>query len=99
MITSSINILFQTTVSRSPDLIYSEIDDEIAILSITNEEYYYLDKVGSTILKYLDEPKCISNIISMLTEQYEILDETCKSETIQYIEELFNLGIIDLKNE
>ena len=96
---ASIETTSQTYVSRGSDLIFNSIDDEIVILSIKNEEYYYLNTVGSTIWKYIAEPESIENIINKLTEEYKVSVEVCRSETIQYIEELFNLEIINLTNE
>lgn len=97
---SSINrIQSQTIVSRNPDLIYNQIDDEIVILSIENEEYYYLNSIGSEVWNAIAEPKKFSNIIDILLESYDVSKDVCESETIQYLMELFDLEIVNLNNE
>ena len=92
-------INFQTFITRGTELISSPVDDEIVILSIKNEEYYYLNPIGGLIWKLIAEPISIENVISVLVEQYEVSLELCRSETMTYIEELLQLGIIQLVDE
>jgi hypothetical protein len=89
------NTIFQ----RNPDQIYSVIDDEIVMLSITKGEYYNLNKVGTDIWNLLHKPLSFTNLVETLSSYYEVDKTTCKEETRLFIEELLNKGIIYIVDE
>lgn len=89
----------QTYVSRNLELLYSIIDDEIVILSITDEAYYYLNSVGSEIWAMLNKPKKIDDLVNHLINNYDVSSETCMEETLNYLKELNKLKIVNFFNE
>jgi len=98
MTSSSFNITTQTIISRCENLIYKDIDNETVMLSIENEEYYNLNKLGSSIWKYIIDPISIDTLIDKLTEQYDVSRDKCKFETIEFVKKLYELKIISLSN-
>ena len=81
-------------LSRNIEIITNEIDDEILMMSIEDGKYYGLNAVGSEIWKMLDEPKSIEEIIPALMEIFEIDDETCRKESLDFIESMIKNNII-----
>ena len=83
-----------SALSRNIEIITNEIDDEILMMSIEDGKYYGLNAVGSEIWKMLDEPKSIEEIIPALMEIFDIDDETCRKESLDFIESMIKNNII-----
>ena len=83
-----------SALSRNIEIITNEIDDEILMMSIEDGKYYGLNAVGSEIWKMLDEPKSIEEIIPALKEIFDIDDETCRKESLDFIESMIKNNII-----
>lgn len=89
----------KSILRRNTDLIFNKIDEDIVILSITNEEYYHLNKVGSKIWELLSHPKTLAEIIDVLTQTFDVSFEDCSHDTMIYLRDLLNSNIVSVKNE
>lgn len=88
-----------TILARNPDQLFSEIDDEIVMLSVKNGEYYNLNKVGSYIWNLLEKPNTFENLIKALLNSYDVDKKTCIDDTLPLIEELVIKGLINVIDE
>lgn len=86
-------------IERTPDVLYSEIDGEVVILSVKNEEYYYLNSIGSAIWHILETPCKMEKILSALLSNYDINEEKCLEDTASYLQDLYDIGLIAIHNE
>lgn len=93
------HILDDSLICRKSDQIYSKIDNEIVMLSISHGEYYNLNPTGSIIWNLLNNPTSLTEIIHFLREHYNIPYDICYSETKEFIEELHLKGLIEFVNE
>ena len=59
-------------LERNPDLIHANIDDETMLMSLTNGEYYGMNKVGSAIWELLENSISVAELIEKLSTMYEI---------------------------
>ncbi len=87
----------QSEISRADDLIASQMEDEIVMMSITNGKYYGMNNVGSAIWNLLEQPSKVSDICSKLVEEYEIDEPTCEKEVLAYLEQLLDQQLIVVK--
>ncbi|MGB9746313.1 MAG: lasso peptide biosynthesis PqqD family chaperone [Bacteroidales bacterium] len=74
-----------TFYRRNPDLIFSDMDGETVMMSIQNGEYYGLDEVGSRIWQLLENPESAKTLTQKLIEEYEVSQETCLSDVMEFL--------------
>ncbi len=84
------------TVSRSPELIASNIDGQIVMMSIESSAYYNLDNIGSEIWQLLEAPMKIAEICETLMGRYAVDANTCQRDVLHFIERLANEGVLVL---
>ena len=73
---------------RSPDIIASEVDGELVLISIQDGKYFGLDAVGSEIWRQLETPRSVATLVEALQAHFEGDAETVKRDTIEFIEVL-----------
>ena len=86
-------------ITRNPDQVFSEIDGQVVMLNVKKEAYFALNDVGSSIWKEIEHPRALEDIISCLTDEYEVSFERCRDEILPFLNELLETGIVILKNE
>ncbi|MDF2572597.1 MAG: hypothetical protein K0R55_4201 [Sporomusa sp.] len=85
-----------TLVAQVMDLLAAEIDGETIMLNIENGMYYQLDVTGSRIWDLLGEQRRVSELISNLVEEYNVQPEQCCSDTLKFIREIWDEGLVRL---
>jgi hypothetical protein len=83
-----------TRLQRKSDLLFNEIDGEVVMLSVENSEYYGMDKVGSRIWEILEQPVVFKDLIFKLLEEYDVSEEQCLKETLEYLNKLCDKNLI-----
>src|SRR4030042_788512 len=81
---------------RKQDQLSSEIDGEVVMLSIENSEYYGMDKVGSHIWQLIEKPISLKQLIGILLDEYEVAEEQCKEDTVNFIEQLMEKELVEV---
>lgn len=84
---------------RNLNQLYSEIDDEIIMLSVNNGEYYGLNSIGSEIWNLLEESITFQELVEQLLSKFEVDKDTCIIETADFLELLFDKSLIEFTNE
>ncbi len=85
-----------TMLQRKPGMLFNEIDGEVVMLSIENSEYYGMDKVGSRIWQLLENPMRFNELVSCLMEEYDVTEEQCHQETLDFIKKMTEKKMLDL---
>lgn len=73
---------------RSPDIIASEVDGELVLISIQDGKYYGLDAVGSEIWRLLEEPRSVAALVAALQAHFDGDAEAIERETLEFIGKL-----------
>jgi hypothetical protein len=60
-----------TRISRSPDVLTTEIDGEVLMMSIERGCYFSLNEVGLDIWRRLDTPRSFAELIDGLAADYD----------------------------
>ncbi len=92
-------LTLKTVVVRRPELIFTEIDNDIIILSIANSKYYGADSVGRRIWILIDQPIPISDICNTLLKEFAVDRQTCERETLEFLQQLLSEQLIEVKSE
>ena len=83
-------------ICRNPKQVFNEIDGQVVMLDVSNETYYSLDDVGSSIWRELESTCNIGQLIDKLVNTYEVTDSQCKNDIEPFIEELVFAGVIKI---
>ncbi|WP_417617088.1 lasso peptide biosynthesis PqqD family chaperone [Parasphingorhabdus sp.] len=81
---------------RSPDLVASELEGEVVLLSVESSHFYNLNRIGSRIWDLLDQPLSIPEICRELMAQFNVSPTDCESEVRQFIEKMLDQGLFRL---
>ena len=92
----SLGITDNTCLRRNPDMVYSEVDGEVVMLSVKNGEYYNLNEVSADIWKELKESLSFKDLVTRLQDTYEVSYEVCELETRSFLEQTLEKGIIEI---
>ena len=89
-----ISIDLDTTLVRAPDLVHSEIDDEIVMMSVETGRYYSLSDVGARVWELLEEPTRVSSLCDRLRLEYRIDEARCRNEILTFVARLTDEGLV-----
>ena len=88
------NISMESVVNQIEDIVASDIDDEVVMMSVEKGQYYGLDSIGSRIWELIGKPIKVSELIADLLLKYDVDRETCERDLLAFLEELNEDGIL-----
>lgn len=77
-----------------PNVLFSDIDGEVIILSAGDDAYLSLDPVGSSIWRLLQDAQTLDELVMTLTEEYDVTAETCRADVGDFLEDMVDRGLI-----
>ena len=86
-----------TVIARSSELVSSDIDGEVVMMSIENGKYYGLDKTGSRIWELLENQFSVSGLIDQLLLEFAVDRETCERDVVAFLEQLDEDNMLEIK--
>lgn len=75
-------------VVQSKEVVASDIDGEVVMMSIAQGTYSGLDAIGSEIWEMLETPHRISQICEVLMERYDVERERCQEDVLALLNDL-----------
>ena len=73
---------------------HTSIGDKSIILNVENGQYYELNSSSSLIWKLINEGKSVAEIISTITEEFDIKDIDIHESVIKFINSCTELNFI-----
>ena len=70
------------------------VGEEIIILNMETGDYLGLNNVGAAIWEHLKTPQSAGQIIEKLIAEFDVDKETCYKETLEYLEKIKELGLL-----
>jgi hypothetical protein len=89
-------ISLQSIIARNPEIIHNNIDGEVVIMSITKNNFYGIDKIGSHIWELLENSRSVDEIITVMMQDYEVERETCEKDVIDFLDEALKNELITI---
>lgn len=77
-----------SNISRNPDIVSSEFDDEMVMMDTEFKNYFGMEAVGTRIWQILDEEISVAALCEKLTQEFEISEQQCLSELLVFLNEL-----------
>lgn len=91
--------LLKTHVVRQGEgNIVSDMGGETVMLSIENGKYYNLGEIGGVIWDLLKDPISISNLIDSLLSEYNVEQQECEEQVMDFIKLLNKENLLIIKS-
>lgn len=88
-----------SVIQVSKEYVHCDVEDEVAILGLNDGIYYGLNPVGAFIWNIIQNPKSVTEIQKAILQEYEVGEEECKIDLINLLNELLDIGLIEVLNE
>jgi hypothetical protein len=86
----------ETIISRSREVVASDIDGEVVMMSIEKGKYYGMDLIASRIWELMEKPIKIADLIGLLLEEYEVTPEDCEKDVLALLNDLLAEKLIEI---
>jgi hypothetical protein len=84
--------------SKSDDLVWRSIDEEIVILTEDGRKIHTLDKVGGAIWELIDGSKSVKDIAELICERFDVSLDEAQADTLEFCGELVDKKILLTQN-
>ena len=84
-------------VTQAEDLVSTEIDGEVVLMSIENSDYYGFEKILSRIWEIIEKPIAISALIDQLIQEYDVERAECESDVTNILNEMLAEKLISVQ--
>jgi hypothetical protein len=81
-------------IARNGEYLSAMIGAECALMGIDSGNYIVLSRVGARIWELIAEPQDLSDICAQLCEEFEVAEDTCRSEVESFVTALQDEGAI-----
>lgn len=90
------SIINDTSVFRrnESDFLSSPVGEEIMIMDMKNGDFIGLNLIGSHVWNLLAQPCSFASIISDLMQHYDIDENTCKEQTVEYLDKMMQKNLV-----
>lgn len=85
-----------TTLTRNTLLQPVDINGHLGMLSTETGKYIVLNTVGARIWDLTAEPVSVMDIVSMLTEEFDVSLDDCRRQVLPYLENLMKEKLIGI---
>lgn len=92
-------ITTRSTIVVARDQVFSNLDEEVAILGLKKGVYYGLNPVGARIWNLIQEPRTVAEVRDAILEEYEVELDRCERDLLALLENLAAEGLIEVRNE
>ena len=83
-----------TGLNLKPDVVARSAGDEMILLDLETGVYFTLNPVGAAIWKCLESGLEGAAILAAVVEQFEVDEQTAKSDIHEYISDLISEGLV-----
>jgi hypothetical protein len=90
------NFTVDSTIARSGEVISSEVENELVMMSLENGKYYGIDSIGGDIWKMIESPILISEICNRLMKEYNVDKSTCTNDVFVFLDQLKEQKLIKM---
>ena len=80
----------ESVVCRSFDIVTSEIDGSIVMMSVSAGTFYGLNAVGSAIWQFVERPTTVATIITHISAEFEVSEAQCQDDILAFIEAMLD---------
>lgn len=75
-------------LSRYDEILSTELDQEVALMSIDAGAYYGLKGTARSIWEILETPVSFSDLVARLVEEYKVSPEDCAADVQEFLRQM-----------
>lgn len=79
---------------QNPDIIGSQIDDEMVMMDVEKGAYFGLDAVASFIWQTLEKPHSTQDIVDKILKDFEVSQKQCEEDIAPFIKHLSKANLV-----
>jgi DNA-directed RNA polymerase delta subunit len=84
-------------LSRSAEMLSTELDEETVLMSIDAGAYYGMEKTARFIWEKLKTPMTFSALVDEMVKEYEIAPEDCAADLQGFLAEMEREGLLHVE--
>ncbi|MGD9657148.1 MAG: PqqD family protein [Methylocystis sp.] len=84
-----------TPVKQSSAQVSTSLDEEVVILNLESSLYFGLEGVAACIWNAIREPTNGVEICRKVMDQFDVGEEQCRREVLEFLEQLVTAGLIE----
>jgi hypothetical protein len=93
----AISVLSRSAVVAAGDGVVScALTGGAALLDVRSNVYFTLNEVGARIWAAIQEPKAVSEVVDMVTAQYNVDRLRCHDDLVALLQQLDDAGLIKI---
>ena len=86
----------ESVVQHNEDVLFSEVADGMSLMDIESGKYFHFDQTGAQVWKRIDGVMSVQEVCNQLQSQFEVDAETCRSDTLEFLQELADLELVTI---
>jgi hypothetical protein len=63
------------------------------VLELQGSTYFGINDVGTTVWKFLQQPRQVTEVINHIVEHYEVSADLAEAEILSFLQELVDKGL------
>ena len=92
-------IPFSSKLAVSEDVMIRQVGDETVLLDLKSMKYMGLDDVSTRMWQLLTASDSIQSAYDALMAEFEVEPEQLRKDLGEYVQQLLNLGLVQLKQQ
>ena len=89
-------MLSQQKIIFKESVFTQELDGEMVLFDMESEHYFGLDETGTVMWQLLQEKRELTEVLSLLLEQYEVEERILKKDLLHFLDKLQENGLIEV---
>lgn len=89
-------ISLNSIVIQKEGLDATDMDGELVMMNMLKGKYYSINSVGSRIWVLLEKKHSVEKLISILLEEFDVDDNTCKTTVLKFLNGLYDEDLIEV---
>lgn len=89
-------ITLNSIIYHDPEMVTAPMDDELVMFSLKRGMYYGLDNIASRIWELIDQPIQVLALCTLLLEEYEVDQETCRHDTLEILNWMYHQELLKI---
>jgi hypothetical protein len=82
-------------IARNKNVLWTELDGQVALLDVEGGRYYEANKLGSVIWNLLETPLTASEIVTHLLSRFRVDQQRCEVDVNEFLNTLCNIGLLE----
>jgi hypothetical protein len=89
--------VLEQVVRRAGGIAARVVDGEAVVITLSDGQVHFLNGTGTLLWQRVDGAHAVKDLIALLAERFEVDDEEASRDVLEFVRELEEKGIIELR--